>query len=82
MKPIAESHCDDQVSHPLKTAPPGGEPEVPWNFETPKLFRRLKGNELVSRGDFIMGAHHAIEPWEGPTGFRADAFVKPIYRSD
>ena len=45
-----------------------------------KHFRRLKANELVSRGDFTANEHCGFEPWEGPTGFRADAFVKPIYR--
>jgi hypothetical protein len=42
--------------------------------------RRLKWNELVSRGDFVMDEHRDFEPWEGPSGFRADAFLKPIYR--
>ena len=43
-------------------------------------FRRLKSSELVSRGDFSRDEYRGFEPWEGPTGFRADAFVKPIYR--
>jgi hypothetical protein len=46
----------------------------------PKHFRRLNWNELVSRGDFIADEHQGFEPWEGPGGFRADSFVKPIYR--
>jgi hypothetical protein len=45
-----------------------------------KHFRRLKMNELVGRGDFIADPHLGFKPWEGPTGFRADSFVKPIYR--
>lgn len=45
-----------------------------------KDFRRLKANELVSRGDFTAHEQRGFEPWEGPTGFRADAFVKAIYR--
>jgi hypothetical protein len=48
----------------------------------PKRFRRLKWNELVTQGDFVSDGHHGFQPWEGPTGFRADAFVKPIYRRD
>lgn len=48
----------------------------------PKHFRRLKWNELVSRGDFVADEHQGFEPWEGPGGFRADSFVKPIYRRD
>ena len=46
----------------------------------PKRLRRLKWNELVSTGDFIANGQQGFEPWEGPNGFRADAFVKPIYR--
>jgi hypothetical protein len=43
-------------------------------------FRLLKWNELVKRGDFVEDGHQGFEPWVGPSGFRADAFVKPIYR--
>ena len=43
-------------------------------------FRRLRAHELVSHGDFVAGGHQVLELWEGPTGFRADAFVKPVYR--
>lgn len=43
-------------------------------------FRRLAWNELVRRGDFIEDGRQGFEPWEGPSGFRADAFVKQIYR--
>jgi hypothetical protein len=42
--------------------------------------RPLKWNELVRRGDFVADGHQGFEPWEGPSGFRADAFVKQIYR--
>jgi hypothetical protein len=45
-----------------------------------KHFRRLKMNELVGCGDFVADPHLGFKPWEGPTGFRADSFVKPIYR--
>jgi hypothetical protein len=43
-------------------------------------FRRLNWDELVSRGDFVASESQGFELWEGPSGFRADAFVKPIYR--
>jgi hypothetical protein len=46
----------------------------------PKQLRRLKWNELVRRGDFVEDDRHGFEPWEGPGGFRADAFIKTIYR--
>lgn len=42
--------------------------------------RRLEWNELVRKGDFVADGHAGFEPWEGPSGFRADAFVKPTYR--
>jgi hypothetical protein len=50
--------------------------------DVPKSLRRLKWNELVHRGDFVADAQQGFEPWEGPSGFRADAFVKPIYRRE
>ena len=46
----------------------------------PERFRPLKWNERVRRGDFVEAEHLGFEPWEGPAGFRADAFVKQIYR--
>jgi hypothetical protein len=58
------------------------QPEASAKAGVPKHFRRLKWNELVNRRDFIMDEHRGFEPWEGPGGFRADAFVKPIYRRD
>jgi len=48
----------------------------------PEHFRRLKANELVSPGDFVVNESLALELWEGPGGFRADSFIKEIYRQD
>jgi hypothetical protein len=45
-----------------------------------KHLRLLKWNELVLRGDFVENGRDGFEPWVGPGGFRADAFVKQIYR--
>lgn len=59
-----------------------GESGAPAKASIPKHFRRLKWNELVNLGDFVADEHRGLEPWEGPGGFRADAFVKPIYRRD
>jgi hypothetical protein len=50
--------------------------------DVPKRLRRLKRNELVTRGDFVVDMQRGFEPWEGPGGFRADAFLKPVYRRD
>jgi hypothetical protein len=40
----------------------------------PEGLRRLNWNELVRRGDFVEDGREGFEPWEGPSGFRADAF--------
>lgn len=45
-----------------------------------KHLRPLKWNELVKRGDFVDDGLQGFEPWVGPAGFRADMFVKQIYR--
>jgi hypothetical protein len=45
-------------------------------------FRRLKRHEIVSPGDFVADQQNGFEPWNGPGGFRADAFLKPIYRRE
>lgn len=46
----------------------------------PESLRPLKWNELVRCGDFVANEQQGFEPWVGPGGFRADAFVKQIYR--
>ena len=48
--------------------------------QSPRHFRRLKWDELVTSGDYVVNENRRFEPWEGPSGFRADAFLKPIYR--
>jgi hypothetical protein len=45
-----------------------------------KQLRLLKWDERVQRGDFVEDGRNGFELWEGPSGFRADAFVKKIYR--
>ena len=50
--------------------------------ETSKQFRRLNCDEVVRRGDFEENEDRALKPWEGLSGFRADTFVKPMYRLD
>jgi hypothetical protein len=46
----------------------------------PQGFRRLKWDEPVLEGDFVVHEQSGFEPWEGPAGFRAASFLKPIYR--
>jgi hypothetical protein len=70
----------DQADGATPTTQRVSKPETATKAGAPKRFRRLKWNELVSRGDFVVDEHRRFEPWEGPSGFRADAFVKPIYR--
>lgn len=45
-------------------------------------YRRLRFDELVSKGDFVGDSQRGFELWEGPNGFRADAFVQPTYRRE
>jgi len=47
---------------------------------TPNDLRPLKCNEVVKLGDFVRDGRKGFELWEGPSGFRADAFIKTIYR--
>jgi hypothetical protein len=44
-----------------------------------KTMRRVNWDEIVRQGDFVI-AGKDFEPWEGPSGFRADSFTQPIYR--
>jgi len=55
-------------------------PEATAPAEAVKNFRRLRWNELVTRGDWVVDEQRGFELWEGPGGFHADAFVNPIYR--
>lgn len=56
--------------------------ETAGQNDAARHFRRLKSNELVSHGDYVANAQQGFELWEGPGGFRADAFVQPIYRQN
>jgi hypothetical protein len=56
------------------------EPVASAKAGIPKCLRRLRSSELVGAGDFVADEQTGIELWEGPNGFRADSFVKPIYR--
>ena len=55
----------------------GDTASVTWNRA---WFRRLKSREQVWIGDYIKSASGGYEPWNGPGGFRADSFAKPVYR--
>jgi hypothetical protein len=84
MKPSTELHVWKN-GRPVTCSPipstPGAVPAglLPSTV-IPKDFRRLKWNEVVSRGDFVVDDSRALTIWEGPAGFRAGSFIKLIYR--
>jgi hypothetical protein len=55
-------------------------PEAGAGAMTLEDLRSLKGHETVRRGDFESDGHKGYALWVGPAGFRADSFVKQIYR--
>ena len=67
---------------PAKPTQRTGEPEALARGSVPKRFRRLKWNEVVWPGDFVADKRLGLQPWEGPGGFRVDAFVRPIYQRE
>ena len=77
---LTERNRGRVVNRAIKPTQRTVKPEAPAGASVPERFRRLKWNELVSHGDFVANEGRRLEPWEGPGGFRADAFVKPIYR--
>ena len=42
--------------------------------------RRLKLRELVWFGDYIKDPSRGFQLWEGPGGFWAGSFARPVYR--
>jgi hypothetical protein len=60
----------------------GVKPVSPAKAGIPGSLRRLNRDEIVRRGDLVADDQLRLEPWKGPLGFRADAFEKPIYRSN
>jgi hypothetical protein len=71
---------DENQDRPLDSSPELI--EIPFGNAGLKRFRRLKWNELVSSGDFVPNLEAGVEPWEGPSGFQAGSFLKPIYRQE
>jgi len=61
---------------PGTPAPAAGIPSAP----VAGSLRRLKWNEIPHPGDFVADGRQGFEPWEGPSGFQAGSFEKPIYR--
>ena len=59
--------------------PPRPEQALPV-ADIPQRLRRLRWDEVVGRGDFVANERRGFDLWDGPTGFRADAYVRQIYR--
>jgi hypothetical protein len=57
-------------------------PEAPARAGVPERFRRLKWDEVVWLGDFVADERLGLQPWEGPGGFRAGSFARPIYQRE
>lgn len=57
-------------------------PIAPVKLAIPKHLRLVKADELVKVGDFVANERQEFELWEGPGGFLAAAFIKPIYREE
>lgn len=76
----ADKTCAPRVPDTIMRTQLLSRPNTSATTDIPIQLRLLNGNEVVSRGDFVAGEHQGFEPWEGPAGFRADSFVKPIYR--
>jgi hypothetical protein len=79
---LTEQRSEGGAAGPPEPMQGSGNSIAPARAGVPKRLRRLKSNELVSRGDFVANERQGFELWEGPTGFRADSFVKTIYRCD
>lgn len=64
MKSHLESASEPAISTPMTAA----------------SLRRLKWNEVAVVGDFTTNNLNGFELWDGPAGFQAGSFVRPIYR--
>jgi len=93
MAHIAKKCCDNRLEHKVQGTQ--GQPDrsrKPAEWESDVVmsldgrsgvrFRRVKSDELVIPGDYIKDGEDHYEPWEGPRGFRAASFCKPVYRAE
>ncbi len=59
---------------------PTPDPMAASPADSPKHYRRLQPDELVSAGDYVSDRHQGFALWAGPIGFQAGLFIKTIYR--
>jgi hypothetical protein len=78
-KPI-QKNGDAATRGPLQSVPLSISTMIIAPAVGSKEFRRLKWHELVSRGDCLMDESRVFAEWDGPFGFRASSFIKPVYR--
>jgi len=78
--PIHEFEQDRKMSNRVRSKQRNAERETASAAGTQSGFRRLKWSELVIAGDYVKAESLGFQPWEGPGGFRAGSFTKPVYR--
>jgi hypothetical protein len=78
-----DTHCkrETKVGRGGQPARRSNQSKVAGPMRRASQYRLLKWNEVVSEGDFVMDESRRFAPWQGPGGFRAGSFVKPIYRA-
>src|SRR5690349_7486789 len=93
MAHIAKKRCDDRLHGKVQKTrgQPGRSRKLAeWQSDVVMSldgrsgvrFRRVRFDELVVPGDYIKEGENCYEPWEGPRGFRAASFCKPVYRPE
>ena len=78
----ARNNTTRRAGYTVRAKPRINKPKAAAVADGAKRFRRLNWDERVVQGDFVQNEQRRFELWEGPGGFRADMFVKPIYRRE
>ena len=78
---LTQNDLESEAAGPLELPQRPGATGDGAGIRPSKYFRRLKCDELVFHGDFVADEQQGLNTWDGPGGFRADTFVRPIYRA-
>jgi len=78
--PVHEFEQDRKMRNRVRSKQRNAEHEAAPAAGTQSGFRRLKWSELVTAGDYVKAESLEFQPWEGPGGFRAGSFTRPVYR--